>query len=141
MNPIKKLFHQDWGLMDYKTAWDKQEFFLNINSQLKLENRDKAHSLPSKEINNYLFFVEHPPVITIGRNGLEKNNLIPPQQLEKLGVSYFQTNRGGDITVHSPGQLVVYPILDLEQFKPDLGWYVRSLEEVIILTLKEFGIE
>lgn len=89
---------------------------------------------------NYLLFVEHPPVYTLGKSGHEENILINNKKMAELGVEFFRTNRGGDITFHGPGQLVGYPILDLEKFRTDLGWYLRSLEEVGIRVLAEYGL-
>ena len=91
--------------------------------------------------NNWLLFVEHPPVYTLGKSGKVAHLLINEVELKKQGIEYFHINRGGDITFHGPEQLVGYPILDLEKFKPDLGWYLRSLEEVIILTMAEYGLK
>ncbi len=88
-----------------------------------------------------LLFTEHEPVYTLGKSGKEAHVLLDGQQLAQKGISYFHINRGGDITFHGPGQIVGYPILDLEHFKTDLGWYLRSLEEVIILTLAEYGLQ
>jgi lipoyl(octanoyl) transferase len=90
---------------------------------------------------NRLLFVEHPPVYTLGKSGDISHVLIDDEQRQEKGIEFFKTNRGGDITFHGPDQLVGYPIFDLEQFKTDLGWYLRSLEEVIILTMAEYGLE
>lgn len=90
---------------------------------------------------HHLLFVEHPPVYTLGKSGHEENILITEEEREKLGVQYFKTNRGGDITFHGPGQVVGYPILDLEKFYTDIGKYLRNLEEVIILTMKGYGLK
>jgi lipoyl(octanoyl) transferase len=89
---------------------------------------------------NYLLFVEHPPVYTLGKSGNEDNILMSQQDLKINGIEFFHINRGGDITFHGPEQLVGYPILDLDKFKTDIGWYLRSLEEVIIMTMAEYGL-
>lgn len=94
----------------------------------------------SNHTQHHLLFVEHPPVYTLGKNGNEENILISEQELFQKRIDYFHINRGGDITFHGPGQLVGYPILDLDKFNTDLGWYLRSIEEIIILTLAEYGI-
>ena len=99
-----------------------------------------AVSEPGEDTTNYLLFVEHPPVYTLGKSGHEENILIDGERMEERGVEFFRTNRGGDITFHGPGQLVGYPILDLEKFRTDLGWYLRSLEEVGIRVLADYGI-
>ncbi len=132
---------KDLGNMRYKDSWDYQESLLKDNSDLKALFR-KTGDLPPDAIptNNYLLFVEHPPVYTLGKSGKADHLLINEETLTRRGIDFFHINRGGDITFHGPEQLVGYPILDLEKFKPDLGWYLRSLEEVIILTLAEYGI-
>jgi lipoyl(octanoyl) transferase len=123
---------EDLGVKRYKETWDYQEALLQQNIQAK------RLGLPASQ---RLIFVEHPPVYTLGKSGKEAHLLINEQQRVEKGVEYFHINRGGDITFHGPGQLVGYPILDLETFKTDLGWYLRSLEEVIILTLGDYGIQ
>src|SRR3954447_21491950 len=123
---------EDLDVKRYKETWDYQEDLLQQNIQAK-----RAGTLATQR----LIFVEHPPVYTLGKSGNKANLLINEQQRATKGVEYFHINRGGDITFHGPGQLVGYPILDLETFKPDLGWYLRSLEEVIILTLADYGIQ
>ncbi len=131
----QKALLQDIGLRHYKEAWDYQETLLQQGFQIK--KNANPDSIPT----NYLVFTEHYPVYTLGKNGKESNVLINEEERQKNGIEYFQINRGGDITFHGPGQLVGYPIFDLDQFKPDLGWYLRSLEEVIILTLAEYGLQ
>lgn len=110
-----------------------------VNCQLSTKNSQLTtnNSLPS----NYLLFVEHNPVYTLGKSGDISHVLIDEEELEKKEIEFFKINRGGDITFHGPGQLVGYPILDLENFKTDLGWYLRNLEEVIILTMAEYGLQ
>ncbi len=130
----------DLGLIDYKKAWDYQTDLFNKILEIKSSNR----KLPDNEqqtTNNYLLFCEHPHVFTIGKSGDEKNLVIPVENLSTIGASYYQINRGGDITYHGPGQLVVYPVIDLENFFTDIHQYMRTLEESVILTAKELGIE
>lgn len=127
----KKVVLQDIGERHYKEAWDYQE---NLLKQSVLQKQQEI--LPG----NYLLFTEHFPVYTLGKNGKVENILINETDREKRGIEYFHTNRGGDITFHGKGQLVGYPIFDLDQFKTDLGWYLRSLEDVIILTIAEYGL-
>ncbi|MBA3664110.1 MAG: lipoyl(octanoyl) transferase LipB [Bacteroidetes bacterium] len=126
--------------MDYKACWDYQEKLFNEIISQKIANRD----LPDEEkisTKNYLLFVEHPHVYTLGKSGDEKNLLVNENELKEKEASYYKINRGGDITYHGPGQLVAYPILDLDNFFTDIHKYLRLLEETIILTLKEYGIE
>lgn len=128
----QQILFEDLGIKRYKETWDYQEALLQQNIQAK------RSGLPTSQ---RLIFVEHPPVYTLGKSGKEAHLLINEQQRTEKGVEYFHINRGGDITFHGPGQLVGYPILDLETFKTDLGWYLRSLEEVIILTLEDYYIQ
>jgi len=130
----------DLGLIDYQKAWDYQTDLFNKILTIKSKNRN----LPDNEqqpTNNYLLFCEHPHVFTIGKSGDEKNLVIPVADLSSIGASYHQINRGGDITYHGPGQIVVYPVIDLENFFTDIHQYMRTLEESVIATLKEFNIE
>lgn len=126
--------------MDYKACWDYQEKLFNEIISRKIANRDLPadQQIPTK---NYLLFVEHPHVYTLGKSGDEKNLLVNETQLKEKEASYYKINRGGDITYHGPGQLVAYPVLDLDNFFTDIHKYLRLLEETIILTLKEYGIE
>ena len=136
----KTILFKDLGVMDYKACWDYQETLFNEIIQQKIINRD----LPAdKQIQtkNYLLFVEHPHVYTLGKSGDEKNLLLNEKQLKEKNSTYYKINRGGDITYHGPGQLVAYPILDLDNFFTDIHKYLRLLEETIILTLKEYGVE
>lgn len=126
--------------MDYKTAWDYQEQLLQQNLGIKKEFRESGTIDGMPDTKNYLLFVEHPPVYTLGKSGKMEHVLIDSTERSRLGVEFFQTNRGGDITFHGPQQIVGYPILDLEKFYTDMGRYLRELEEVIILTLADFGI-
>ena len=136
----KNIIFQDLGVMDYKDCWDYQEKLFNEIIQQKMANRDlpTEKQTPTK---NYLLFVEHPHVYTLGKSGDEKNLLLNEEQLSKKEATYYKINRGGDITYHGPGQLVAYPILDLDHFFTDIHKYLRQLEETIILTLIEYGVE
>jgi lipoyl(octanoyl) transferase len=134
----KKVQVADWGILSYQEAWDRQEtFFLNIIAE-KRENRKRSVPIPTK---NHLFFVEHPPVFTLGKSGKMEHLLLRENELNTKGIAFHKTNRGGDITFHGPGQLVGYPILDLDNFFTDIHKYLRFLEEVIILTMGDFGIQ
>ncbi len=139
---MKQVQFSDLGLKPYKDAWEYQEMLLQENVALKGAARAvgeyDVRTLPTID---RLLFTEHEPVYTLGKSGKEAHVLLDGQQLAQKGISYFHINRGGDITFHGPGQIVGYPILDLEHFKTDLGWYLRSLEEVIILTLAEYGLQ
>jgi lipoyl(octanoyl) transferase len=129
----------DLGLIDYQQAWDYQTDLFNKILEVKKLNRD----LPNNEqqiTNNHLLFCEHPHVYTLGKSGDEKNLLIKKEDLHSIQAGYYPINRGGDITYHGPGQLVVYPILDLENFFTDIHQYMRLLEEAVIQTLAEFKI-
>ncbi len=129
----------DLGLIDYQQAWDYQTDLFNRNLEIKKQNRD----LPSngqRITNNHLIFCEHPHVYTLGKSGDEKNLLIKKEDLHTIQASYYAINRGGDITYHGPGQLVVYPVIDLENFFTDIHQYMRLLEEAVIQTLAEFNI-
>ena len=126
--------------MDYKACWDYQEQLFNEVVAQKINDRDlpEHEKQPTK---NYLLFVEHPHVYTLGKSGDEKNLLLNENELQEKNATYYKINRGGDITYHGPGQLVAYPILDLDNFFTDIHKYLRLLEETIILTLKEYNIE
>ena len=135
MNKAIKI--QDLGLKDYKETWEFQELLFKKIVDLKVKNRREqtAFSTP-----NHLLFVSHPHVYTLGKSGDLSNLLISNHELEAKGVHFYKINRGGDITYHGPGQIVGYPILDLENFFTDIHKYLRLLEETIILTLADFGI-
>lgn len=134
----KQVKFQDWGAVDYQKAWDKQEqLFADIVRQ-KTENRTHGTSIAT---DNYLVFVEHPHVYTLGKSGKPEHLLLGEDDLAKKNATYYKINRGGDITYHGPGQLVGYPILDLDNFFTDIHLYLRTLEEAIILTLADYGIE
>ncbi|MBP9186282.1 MAG: lipoyl(octanoyl) transferase LipB [Bacteroidia bacterium] len=128
-----------WGKIAYQEAWDKQEELFKLKVDRKFLNR----SLPDTEQilpQNHLIFCEHPHVYTLGKSGSQNNLLINETFLQKIGATYVAINRGGDITYHGPGQVVGYPILDLEQFFTDIHKYLRFLEEAIILTLADYGL-
>ena len=123
----------------FRKAFDIQETYMNEFLNAKLANKNIPDSI-KKPITNYLFFCEHPPVFTLGKFGSEKNLLLNPEQLATKKISYFKTNRGGDITYHGPGQLVGYPIIDIDTLNIGIRQYVHLLEEAIILTLKKYNI-
>lgn len=129
----------DLGLIDYQKAWDYQiEVFQSI-----LETKKANRLVPESDqqlTRNYLIFCEHPPVFTLGKSGNEENLLVSKEKLTDLGAAYVPTSRGGDITFHGPGQIVVYPVLDLENFFTDIHRYMRNLEEAVILTLSDYGV-
>lgn len=129
----------DLGLMDYQQAWDYQTSLFNSILEVKSVNRTSAEA-EQRATDNYLLFCEHPHVYTLGKSGNEENLLINKEALPAIGATYFHINRGGDITYHGPGQLVGYPILDLENFFTDIHQYMRLLEEAVIQTLAEFNI-
>ncbi len=125
------------GLIDYKQAWDYQENLFKEIVDLKIKNRNEATNILPQ---NHLVFCEHPNVYTLGKSGKEDHLLLDKKGLLDNDVSFYKINRGGDITYHGPGQLVVYPIFDLEQFFTDIHKYMRLLEEAVIITLQEYGI-
>ncbi|OWP83775.1 MULTISPECIES: lipoyl(octanoyl) transferase LipB [Flavobacterium] len=133
----RKIKIQDLGYKDYKTTWNYQEeLFAEIVAQ-KIKKRDNSE----QETDNYFLFVEHPHVYTLGKSGDLSNLLLSEKQLAEKGATFYKINRGGDITYHGPGQVVGYPILDLENFFTDIHKYLRLLEEAIILTLAEYNIK
>ena len=134
----KKIQLQDLGNKDYKETWDFQEEVFKGIVDLKIKNRrqDENNATP-----NYFLFVEHPHVYTLGKSGDLANLLLSEKQLSEKGATFYKINRGGDITYHGPGQIVGYPILDLDNFFTDIHKYLRFLEEAIILTLAEYNIE
>lgn len=137
MQVNKSVILKDLGLMDYAQAWDYQEALFKEIVQTKIDNRRNNTTTPT---DNYLLFVRHPHVYTLGKSGDPENLLIDEQKLASIGAQFFKINRGGDITYHGPGQIVGYPILDLENFFTDIHKYLRLLEEMIILTLADYGI-
>lgn len=134
---MNQVVFKDIGLKDYKEAWDYQNELFQGIIDIKLANR--KNELKQKS-SHYFLFTEHPPVYTLGKSGDLSNLLLNEAQLKQKGISFFKSNRGGDITFHGPEQIVGYPIIDLEEFKPDIRWYMRSLEEVIILTIAHYGL-
>ena len=132
----KEIQLQDLGHKDYKDTWDYQELLFKEIVDIKLQKRN----VPELVTPNFFLFVEHPHVYTLGKSGDMSNLLLSEKQLEAKGATFYKINRGGDITYHGPGQIVGYPILDLENFFTDIHKYLRFLEEVIILTLAEYGL-
>ena len=128
---------QDLGNKDYKETWDFQEQLFKQIVDIKIHNRREEANLDTP---NYFLFVEHPHVYTLGKSGEISNLLLSEKQLQEKGATFYKINRGGDITYHGPGQIVGYPILDLENFFTDIHKYLRFLEEAIILTLAEYNI-
>ncbi len=135
---IQKVFFQDLGRVAYQPAWDFQESLLRENLDLKAATNE----MPPAERPTFhnLLFCEHPHVYTLGKSGKPEHLLANNERLAQLEATFCKTNRGGDITYHGPGQIVGYPVLDLEKFSTDLGWYMRQLEEVIIQTIAAYGI-
>ena len=133
---------EDLGVIPYQEAWDYQEGLLKKNVTFKISAR--AQTPPPDPIStlteHHLLFCEHPPVYTLGKSGHMSNILISEKEMEKLGISFYRSNRGGDITFHGPGQIVGYPIFDLEKFYTDIGRYLRNIEEAVIQTLQHYGI-
>lgn len=142
----QKVQFQDLGTMDYQSAWDYQEELLAKNVEIKslkwrTETPDNNVAIETDaQTTHHLLFVEHPPVYTLGKSGKIEHVLISEEERKKNDLGFFKINRGGDITFHGPGQIVAYPILDLEKFYTDIGKYMRSLEEVIIKTLADYGL-
>jgi lipoyl(octanoyl) transferase len=134
------VFFRDLGMMPYMEAWEYQENLLRQNVDIKTRYRPAQQKQKQNTTTNYLLFVEHPPVYTLGKTGHEENILLADDELQERGILFVKTNRGGDITFHGPEQIVGYPILDLEKFGTDIGKYLRNLEEIIIRTLAEYGI-
>ncbi len=132
----KEIQIQDLGLKDYKETWDYQELLFKSIVDIKLQKRAQPELITP----NFFLFVQHPHVYTLGKSGAMSNLLLSEKQLENKGATFYKINRGGDITYHGPGQIVGYPILDLENFFTDIHKYLRFLEEVIILTLAEYNI-
>jgi len=133
----KKIWFRDLGLRDYKDVWEYQENLFQETVDLKIRNRREELTM---ETPNYLLFVQHPHVYTLGKSGDIDNLLLNEKQLAAKDAVYYKVNRGGDITYHGPGQIVGYPILDLENFFTDIHKYLRFLEEMVILTLADYGV-
>nr|WP_293293745.1 lipoyl(octanoyl) transferase LipB [Allomuricauda sp.] len=134
----KKIALQDLGFKDYKETWDYQESLFKDIVDAKIRNRREDAGL---ETPNHFLFVEHPHVYTLGKSGDINNLLVDEKALEAKGATFYKINRGGDITYHGPGQVVGYPILDLDNFFTDIHKYLRLLEEMVILTLREYGLK
>ena len=135
----KRVLCEDLGLVDYKICWDYQEELQQKIVAQKTSNRSLSEE-EQQITDNYLLFVEHPHVYTLGKSGDENNLLISNEFLKSINATYYKINRGGDITYHGPGQLVVYPILDLENFFTDIHKYLRLLEEVIIKVMADYNL-
>ncbi|OCX51241.1 lipoyl(octanoyl) transferase [Mucilaginibacter sp. PPCGB 2223] len=151
----KKVILQDWGLIDYKQGWDRQEalFADTVKAKIDIRNHEMAMIVAERngshtydhcvaeETLNYLVFCEHPHVYTLGKSGKPEHLLLDEQGLKEKQATYYPINRGGDITYHGPGQIVVYPILDLDNFFTDIHLYLRTLEEAVILTMADYGLK
>lgn len=137
----QKVYFEDLGVKSYQPTWDYQEILLAKNTQIKSIAREKGENVLDSCTEHRFIMVEHPPVFTLGKNGKREHVLVSEEQLQKLGIEFFHINRGGDITYHGLQQIVGYPIIDLDKFKTDLGWYLRSLEQVIIDTIAEYGLK
>lgn len=136
----KKVKFEELGTLDYQSAFDYQEKLMKEIIEIKLHNRDHPEETPALTP-NYLLFVEHPHVYTLGKSGHEENMLANSQKLKEIDATFVRTNRGGDITYHGYGQLIGYPILDLDNFKTDIIAYMRDLEEVVIRLIAEYGLK
>jgi len=153
---MQTVIFKDLGIIDYKTAWDYQEELLQENVRIKSairngqyamsnghsgDDRERPTTNSQSQTTNYFLLCEHPPVYTLGKSGKKEHVLMSDDELADNNIAFFNTNRGGDITFHGLQQIVGYPILDLENFTTDIGKYLRNLEEVIILTIAEYGIK
>ncbi|MBL7713778.1 MAG: lipoyl(octanoyl) transferase LipB [Chitinophagaceae bacterium] len=140
---MQKVKFEDWGRIEYGAAWDRQEALLKENLEVKASWFGKTEDEKDKTIDtrHHFLLCEHPHVYTLGKSGVMENLLLNDTRLRELDVTFYKTNRGGDITYHGPQQIVGYPILDLEKFYTDLGKYMRGLEEVIIRTIAHWGIQ
>jgi len=134
----KEVILENLGLKDYKETWDYQELLFKETIDIKIKNRREGTGLKTP---NHFLFVEHPHVYTLGKSGDMTNLLINEDELYKKGAKFYKINRGGDITYHGPGQIVGYPILDLDNFFTDIHKYLRLLEEMVILTLADYGLK
>jgi len=137
----QKVFFEDMGIRSYQPSWDYQEELLQKNTQIKWVARQNEQDVKTTNTEHRLLMVEHNPVFTLGKSGKREHVLVSEEQLKNLGIEFFHINRGGDVTYHGLQQIVGYPILDLDKFKTDLGWYLRSLEQVIIDVLAEYGLK
>lgn len=142
MNTVqnRKTRFLDIGLKDYQEAWDYQASLFEQILATKTANRDRPADA-QQVTDNYLLFCEHPHVFTLGKSGHEENLIIPKEQLSDVQATYYRVNRGGDITYHGPGQIVGYPVIDMENFFTDIHRYMRFMEEAVIQTLREYNIE
>ncbi|MES2702490.1 MAG: lipoyl(octanoyl) transferase LipB [Bacteroidota bacterium] len=140
---MQTIHFRDLGRIAYDAAWEYQESLMQANLAIKARvyQAEPVEKTGADHTAHHLLFCEHPHVYTLGKSGHMENLLVNDARMKELDVTFFKTNRGGDITYHGPRQIVGYPILDLECFKTDLGWYMRNLEEVIIRTLLRYGIE
>ena len=146
---MQSIFPTDWGEIEYGEAWERQEAMLAAALYIKRQAADRKATMgaspelqsPESGIRNELIFCQHPHVYTLGKSGQPQNLLLSDERMKAIDATFYRTNRGGDITYHGPGQIVGYPLFDLEQFRTDLGWYMRSLEEVIIKTISHYGIQ
>ena len=134
----KTIILRDLGLMDYADAWDYQDKLFREVIDIKLKNRNEGTSVPTP---GYFLFTEHPHVYTLGKSGDLNNLLLSEEQLKERRIAFHRSNRGGDITYHGPGQIVGYPIINLDDYFPDIHLYMRKLEEVIIRVLDEYGLK
>jgi lipoyl(octanoyl) transferase len=144
----KRVHFQDWGLTDYKEAWDRQETLFGQTVDLKTRIRNRKITSEGDESSeedeltpNYLVFCEHPHVYTLGKSGKPEHLLLDEKGLKEKHAVFYPINRGGDITYHGPGQIVGYPILDLDNFFTDIHLYLRTLEEAVILTMADYGLK
>ena len=140
-NQNKKVKFEELGLKNYMEAFEYQQSLMNEIIQIKIKNRDLPEEKDHETTPNYLLFVEHPHVYTLGKSGDEHNMLANEDKLKEIDATFVKTNRGGDITYHGFGQIVGYPILDLDNFKSDIHLYMRNLEEVIIRVIAEYGLK
>lgn len=136
----KEVVYKDLGLIDYKESWDFQEILFKQIIDIKIANRNLGEE-EQRLTPNYLLFCNHPHVYTIGKSGKENHLLVSEEKLSSIKASFYKINRGGDITYHGPGQIVGYPIIDLDNFFTDIHKYLRLLEEAVILTLGDYGIK
>jgi lipoyl(octanoyl) transferase len=143
----KQVFFEDWGLIDYNEAWDRQEALFASTVELKTRIRNRKITSEGNEYEedesapNYLIFCEHPHVYTLGKSGKPEHLLLDEKGLKEKNAAFYPINRGGDITYHGPGQIVGYPILDLDNFFTDIHLYLRTLEEAVILTMAQYGLK
>jgi lipoyl(octanoyl) transferase len=141
----KQVIFTDWGLIDYKEAWEKQEEIFSGTVKIKTDIRNIETTAPGStgdlKTPNHIIFCEHPHVYTLGKSGKPEHLLLDEQGLKDKNATYYPINRGGDITYHGPGQIVSYPILDLDNFFTDIHLYLRTLEEAVILTMADYGLK